>query len=632
MEEVKWRFPGNNYTNETGLDTAEMETFKKDPMSSLAREICQNSIDARENYNQPVKIEFKLFEIQKQIIPNINRLNEEVSSCQLYWEKNKKISKQLNGMKNSLEQDNIKCLRVSDFNTSGLLGVKSDEKKAPWYLLTKGSGISIKVPGKGGSKGIGKYATFVTSNFNTVFYSTRTKDFEEGFQGICKLCSTTIEGTDEKTQGIGYYGSNKKNNPIYDYKSLDPNFNRDKNDFGTDVFIVGFREENNWISEIVTKILDSFFVAIMYDELVVEIEDIIINKESVKDIVYSDELIISNQRKNIISQYLLLTDESVYRTTVNVANMCEVDLFIKGFSKEEENNSTNKFAIIRYPYMKIKEFKAGSSVPCSAMCIIGNDRLNETLREYENPQHTDWYTSNIQDTALKREINSIIKSLRDSILDEIAAYLSTGDLQETDIEGAGEFLPSPGDSDVINEPKHDYASIRTVKPVKNKPLHNKGVLEDDDATGLHPDVGGVKEGGDDTELPEGENENSGGEAGETNNPGGETGGKATIMKREKLSNIRYRFILLNRQKSIYKLVFTSPYQEENCELQILYVDDSGHKNKVNLKRVISPAKEIDLTEKGLIPIKLEKDKRYEFTVETSMREIFSCEVSIYATR
>ena len=43
----KWRFAGNNYTYENGLDTADMETFKKDPIASLARESCQNSIDAK---------------------------------------------------------------------------------------------------------------------------------------------------------------------------------------------------------------------------------------------------------------------------------------------------------------------------------------------------------------------------------------------------------------------------------------------------------------------------------------------------------------------------------------------------------------------------------------------------------
>ena len=41
-EKENWRFKGNNYTYENGLDTADMETFKKDTIASLARESCQN--------------------------------------------------------------------------------------------------------------------------------------------------------------------------------------------------------------------------------------------------------------------------------------------------------------------------------------------------------------------------------------------------------------------------------------------------------------------------------------------------------------------------------------------------------------------------------------------------------------
>mgnify|MGYP000555044002 FL=1 len=32
MTTQKWRFPDNNYTSENGLDTSDMEMFKKDPV------------------------------------------------------------------------------------------------------------------------------------------------------------------------------------------------------------------------------------------------------------------------------------------------------------------------------------------------------------------------------------------------------------------------------------------------------------------------------------------------------------------------------------------------------------------------------------------------------------------------
>lgn len=51
MEEFRlwkdtWRFPLNDYGQIFGIADSGVETFKGTPMKSLAREICQNSIDA----------------------------------------------------------------------------------------------------------------------------------------------------------------------------------------------------------------------------------------------------------------------------------------------------------------------------------------------------------------------------------------------------------------------------------------------------------------------------------------------------------------------------------------------------------------------------------------------------------
>lgn len=51
MEEFRlwkdtWRFPSNDYGQIFGIADSGVETFKGTPMKSLAREICQNSIDA----------------------------------------------------------------------------------------------------------------------------------------------------------------------------------------------------------------------------------------------------------------------------------------------------------------------------------------------------------------------------------------------------------------------------------------------------------------------------------------------------------------------------------------------------------------------------------------------------------
>ena len=55
---IGWNFPSNNFGTVNGIGEAGIETFKGSPYKSLAREICQNSLDAKIDNGQPVRVEF----------------------------------------------------------------------------------------------------------------------------------------------------------------------------------------------------------------------------------------------------------------------------------------------------------------------------------------------------------------------------------------------------------------------------------------------------------------------------------------------------------------------------------------------------------------------------------------------
>ena len=59
---INWNFPSNDYGQRQGISNSGVETFKGRPIKSLAREICQNSLDAGID-NKTVKIVFENFEI-----------------------------------------------------------------------------------------------------------------------------------------------------------------------------------------------------------------------------------------------------------------------------------------------------------------------------------------------------------------------------------------------------------------------------------------------------------------------------------------------------------------------------------------------------------------------------------------
>lgn len=637
MEGIKWRFPGNGYTADAGLDTADMETFKKDAISSLARELCQNSIDAKDkNVKGPVRIVFKSFEIDSNLIPERNALIQQIEACQKTWSTHKKISAQLNEMHTQITKGKIICLRISDFNTTGLVGVSGGDK-TPWHYLVHGSGISDKGETSGGSKGIGKFATFVSSHFNTVFYSTRTNVGEYGYEGICKLCSAIQDGTTEKTQGIGYFGDTYKNLPIVDEFVLDSSFTRGENEYGSDVYILGFKNPNGWKKDIISKILDSFMSAIVFETLEVEIDGVIINSFTLKDIIYNDEYINKKIKKSVISQYLLLTDkEHRFEDVITIDDYGTATLYLLEFSGENESLATNNCVMIRYPYMKIKEITKISTLPCSAMCIIDDNDLNKTLRNIENPQHTDWEFKRIEDEAEKTEVKALYDELINDIKQLIYDHLSLSDNTTTDIEGAGDYFESTEDEIGKDGPKKQHVKDKAEikKKVKPKKSNVNATVDDVEGDGVSLDVGTDDPEGEETLNPEGHNSGGGGHINPGENPGGGKPGDDghVIVRRAELRGMSYRFFCINKKDRKYVISFVSDFTEKDVALELFALDEGGVKYPVKIEKCMLGEEELTINNETEVKFSIKKGQRIKLEMVTDQKELFSGEAKVYAFR
>lgn len=631
--EVKenWRFVGNNYAYENGLDTADMETFKKDPIASLARESCQNSIDAKKEGEKKVIIEFKTFNIEKGEIPGYDRLRAEIENCKEYKkeQRNNKDYEQLNDMSKAINKDTISCLRISDFNTTGLHGEK-------FYLLTKGSGITDKIGTTGGSKGIGKYASFVASAFNTVFYSTYTMNGESKCLGISKLCSAPMEDSDEKTMGTGYYGINVKNEPMEIQLNLDKNYRRTSS--GTDLYILGFKNEENWKQQILSMILDSFLVAVFKDELEIIVDDIVVNKENLKEIVENEMMITKNLKKSIISQHLLISEgEGIFSKETDILGYGKVKIFVKSFGREEAELATNNCIMIRYPYMKIKVFPGISTMPCSAMCIIEDNELNGVLKDIENPQHTDWEPKRKNDEALRSEIKNIIQQLRNKIIDFVVEVLSTSETEKLDIEGAGDYLPESNTDDsglVGGEQETLVVQDKPViiKKIQNKKFSKNPIIQTSTLEGIVPDIGGHEDEGDDSPVPSGTNGGNNGEVHESDErKGASEEGDKDILKHVPLTDIKKVFFVSNKENGEYVAIIDSVYNENECELEVKYFDDAGNQYDADIMECIVNGEYADIENGKAVRFKIEQGKT-KAIIKTNLRDYYRCEVKLYANR
>lgn len=639
MANQKWRFPDNNYTNENGLDTSDMEMFKKDPVSSLAREICQNSIDAAYG-EKPVKVEFSLFTINREDIPGINELATQIDACYEYKKDSPKESPALKELKKHINKQKITCLRISDFHTTGVEGAKSKLRGTSFYNLTKGSGVSDKAGSSGGSKGIGKFASFVVSTTNTVFYSTKAKDNSSAYIGISKLRSTPIDNDpDLLTMGIGYYGDGKKNEPILEELHLDKSFSREIDEFGTDVYIIGFNNFKGWKSDIVAKVLESFMVAVMYGDLEVTVDDMIVNKDTVKDIIYSDAFQderTKTELREIRAQFELLQESDTVVKELQVDENNTVTVYLKQYGQLNEDCATKHCVMVRYPYMKITYIKPGAFLPFSALCIIHDNELNKRLRAIENPQHTDWEIKRLNDFPdEKRTTKKMKKGLENAVNEYIKQILRASSGEETDVEGAGEYLPSQEEHGISDSPvKDEQIKIKPISVVKTQTPKTEKAGEAGESYEF--DEGDIVEDGEPGKKPK-KTPKKIPDPNPSPKPepygGKEIGAGATpVLKKEPLSGIRYRTMVTDKTNGKYDCVFTSIYDEDNCEFEIRLCGEAADKYPVEIISAYINGTQCAVENGKIKNIKIQKGITYKISYSVNNKDMFASEVILSAYR
>lgn len=450
-----WVFPSNNYGIVTGIGEASIETFKGSPYRSLAREICQNSMDARVDKNKPVVIEFSCFSIKRNDVPDYNTLNSAIKSCLEFWteQKNKKTVDFFKKATCIIESNSINILRISDYNTTGLLG-SDKEYNTPWHNLVKAAGVSDKEGTSGGSFGIGKAAPFVCSDIRTLFYATRDINGLVAFQGIAKLVSFREKGffkdKDSITSGTGYYSADKKNNPLRECLSIDPNYIR--KECGTDIFVLGFRKNEEWKSEIIKSLLEDFLIAIFNNELVAIIDGMEINSKNLGEIVetYKDAAPIA------YNYFQVLTDERTVKIEHEFTGLGVIELYIL-----VNQGLHRKVMMCRKNGMKIfDKANISGTIQFAGICILKDDGINEYFRDMENPQHNAWEPERHSiDSKLKAKnnISMLYRYVKDSIL-EVGKKTT---IDEIDAEGVGEYFSDFETVDTDNSSKEETVSAHT---------------------------------------------------------------------------------------------------------------------------------------------------------------------------
>lgn len=530
--DVGWSFPPTNGGKEDGWNDPGIANFTGAPLSSLARETIQNSLDARKSESAPVEVVFELVtldpaeigaeELRRAVAASITAANEQQDSGAI---------QALGKAVDILGRKEIPCLRVYDTNTIGL-------PARNWHALVKMQGLSSKErAGAGGSHGIGKYAPFAVSALRAVFYWTCYHDQNqremEKFQGRAVLMSHDESGS--RTQGNGFYGIKENCEALID--SIPDRLRlHDKQGnllHGTSLLVTGFNEERNWRRRIASSVIENYFYAIDKGNLKVLIEP----ESDAADVDEIDSNSLAGWFEALEDQSQAPEEEDGTALKRAKAYWELVDGGVEPIEKQDQDlghcklfirvgdGLPSRVALIRRTGMLVTDQQTNPNLlrfpqhqGFAAMCVFEDPSGNELLRRMENPQHDKFQPDQLpQEERDKghRALARITKWIRDEIRKQ-AGPKETG--QTTVLSELAAYLPDLYPDEPFDDAGND-GDAGTREPgfgekitLKLKPIRRSAAAlprgEEDDAEGYGGDVGG-----------------SGGGAGSGNGGGGGTGGQ-----------------------------------------------------------------------------------------------------------
>lgn len=448
---IYWRFPPLSGGSKQGYTNNDIEGFKGEELiDNLAREICQNSLDARDDTAKgPVKVVFELKTVPTKDYEVFSGYSKRLEGCRKFWSTGGDIDAKLDAFlteaESTLSRDTVSILVASDYNTKGLWGNHDlNNVKTPWEALTGADGISVKGDdNSAGSFGIGKNAPFACSALSMVFYNTFDIDNHKAFIGVGRV-ATLLNDEGKPTQRIGRYQKNDDVNekwlPIYkdDNDSFRDLFVR--NARGTDVVIVGFNTIENWQDNVAKAVIKNFFVAIAEKNLVVEIKngDDIIRIDDIEIADLIEKYAKTDRQLKITSQLFSAFSKPDEKKTVDILGEKDaIEIYVKSESSFAKTiaNFRSTGMLVGQGYKRIFQHYA-------AVMIVRGETLGKLLRKCEPPRHNRWDYKLINAYSNKAEHDTakeVLEILDEKLLEvlksqyEIPAGDSTDALELTSI-------------------------------------------------------------------------------------------------------------------------------------------------------------------------------------------------------
>jgi hypothetical protein len=628
-QNIKWHFENGSQGGEfNGINNPGIQSYMSAKIQSLAREICQNSLDASREplpqTSQPVRVEFSYFELSPaEILDHPSLIEVYDAIVRTFKELKKNDSSEVDfaeKAKRIMNSSRIPCLRISDYNTRGLRG-SNDDLKGDWRNLVKAMGISDKSGTAGGSFGIGKNAVFTVSNAYQVFYSTIDDQGHEAFQGVTRLPSYFLNG--DTKRGTGYYGYGEKFRHIPEWRSLDPNFVK-REEPGTDIFIMAFDAVQDWREEIVTAIIENFMVSILERRLVVDVDSIRIDDQSIETIIKQQ---CEAGQSSLALEYYYAYKESIERETrYTYSIFSDNDVELRLHYNDEENDMpvhSRKVSVCRQNGMKI--FDRGhisTSIDFAGVLILRGDKVNKFFRKLETPQHDRWSFDYADDSKKAKKME---KKLFDFVREKVRMHIEKGLYDDEDPEGIADFLPDleiDEGNRKLAETLNDFR-IRQLKVNSSQIITRKE--SQGDQTKKREIISGEQMEGGDIIVESSSNRGRKRKKRTIHVPGIEKDKRSEAIKLVKSSPQFVRLIKIDKG---YKVIAKFHHSPADFVVNLSYLGETNDRLPVNIHNVITSMKN-QYDAKGIRFFNQKMENTVSFIVETYQKENWSIGVDIY---
>ena len=444
-----WSFPPNNHGTAAGANDGAIDAFAGNRLSSVVREIIQNSLDVPVQKGEPVKISFSVASLSSEDHPEFPGILPHLKSS-LEAAKIQNLDDVVKYYQNAVDliqsSKKVNLLCIHDFNTTGLTG-PTDQEYGSWFALTKGSGMSQKQGiGSLGSFGHGSKAPFAFSSTRSVFYLTSIEvdgKTEHRFQGKSILQSHKDPLNKEvTTQGTGFFGRVEKLRPLINEEvpAWAMELRSEVTDgTGTSIFVPYTDFSEDLYPETKITVVANFFYAIMTGALEVTIGEDTINQENLRDWFEHCEYILAEEQDEIDVPHIEDCFKSIktilYPDETNVQELPGYGL-IKWYLRIGEDLEkrvgvarSSGMLITRRPpdlhvFRNVKQFDM-------FVCVSGMEG-SDFLKTLENPQHDNFEYDRIRLPIEKKKAKTKYKRFTKRIRDIINDYAPL-DIEEEEL-------------------------------------------------------------------------------------------------------------------------------------------------------------------------------------------------------